>query len=110
MKQTVYVIFQDHEDKFIPYCEWDSDYHYAYRCVVGTENEARGIIQDHILYDYYAWLTNYEVMTMWADYYDDYTVVDDMSFDVCKDDYNKMVYYHDGDYETLYWEEVEITT
>lgn len=111
MNQKVYVIFGNHEDEFRPDCEWNGDWFHEYVTVVGTEDEARSVIQHLVLRDYYDAVTNadYEIeqMDKYPDYYEeDY---DFLKFDIREDKGNSIEYDYHGDINTWYYEEVEIT-
>ena len=110
MKQTVYVIFQDHEDKFRPDLEWDADYYHEYVNVFGTANEARGVIQDTVLAAYYEEVARADAEAMIAEYvWDDYSMFEDVNFEVIEDSDQKIVFDSRGNINTLYFEEIEIT-
>lgn len=103
MKRFVYVIFKDHRDWTRPTCECDMDYYHDFQAVVGTKNEARGLIQDLLLAEYYHYLD--ESGEIVPDPYGGYDYLD---FTLLEDCFDKIMVDIEGDVDAWYFEEFEI--
>lgn len=108
MTKKVYVVFMNHEDKYSNQYESSYDYWHEFRSVVGTEKNARGIMEELALLDYYERYDDAEseMEELWS--WDD-EKHDVLRFDILEDNYNKMVINSDGSINTYYYEEFEVT-
>ena len=109
MTKKVYVVFNDHEDKYTDNYECQWDYGHEFRGIAGTKKEARGIMEELALLDYYFCFDSAEYSIIEHDIYG-YPIEDDiLCFDVLKDKYDLIELNVCDNINRYYFEEFEVT-